>query len=328
MRRRDFIKGIVGSATAWPLAARAQVDKVRLIGAATSLAENDPEGKARLAAFRQALQDLGLVEGRNLKIEYRYGDGTPERVRKNAAELEALAPDVTLVTGGPSLEPLLRLTKSLPIVFVQATDPVGNGYVESLAHPGGNATGFTALDYDGPGKWLELLKKVAPNVTRVAVLRDVTTRAGIGQWAASQAVASALKLDLQPINVSDPAEIEQKIAAFARDANGGIVVTESGPAILHRDLIIAQAARYRLPAVYGLRAFVTDGGLLSWGNDTIDPYRRAAGYVDRILKGEKPGDLPVQRPTKYETAVNLKTAKALGITIPQSLLATADEVIE
>jgi len=200
--------------------------------------------------------------------------------------------------------------------------------VESLSHPGGNATGFTALDYDGPGKWLELLKEVAPNVTRVALLRDASTSAGIGQWAASQAVASAIKRDLHPVNVSDPAEIERKIGAFAHDADGGIVVTESGPAILHRDVIIAQAARYRLPAVYGLRAFVTDGGLLSWGNDTIDPYRRAAGYVDGILKGEKPGDLPVQRPTKYETVVNLKTAKALGITIPQTLLATADEVIE
>jgi putative ABC transport system substrate-binding protein len=327
MRRREFISTLTGAA-AWPLAARAQTDKVRLVGATTSLSENDPEGKARLVAFRQGLQDLGWVEGRNLRIEYRYGDGTPVRVRNNAAELVALAPDVTLVTGTPSLEPMLRLTQSLPIVFVQATDPVGAGLVESLSHPGGNVTGFTALDYDGPGKWLELIKEVAPNVMHVALLRDASTSAGIGQWAASQAVASALNLDLRPVNVFDPAEIEQKIGAFARNANGGIVVTESGPAIVHRDVIIAQAARYRLPAVYPLRVFVTDGGLLSWGTDTIDPYRRAAGYVDRILKGEKPGELPVQRPTKFETVVNLKTAKALGITIPQTLLATADEVIE
>lgn len=328
MQRRDFIKAIASSAAIWPLAARAQQDKMRLVGATTSLVENGPEGKARLAAFLQALQALGWVEGRNLRIEYRYGDGTPERVRKNAAELVALAPDVTLVTGSPSLEPMLRLTQSLPIVFVQATDPVGAGFIESLSRPGGNATGFTASDYDAAGKRLELLKEVAPNMTRAAVLRDATTTSGIGQWAASQAVAPALNVDLRPVNVSDPAEIERKIGAFARDPDGGMVVTESGPAIVHRDLIIALAARYRLPAVYGLRTFAAAGGLLSWGNDTIDPYRRAAGYVDRILKGEKPGDLPVQRPTKYETAVNLKTAKALGIAIPQSLLATADVVIE
>jgi ABC-type uncharacterized transport system substrate-binding protein len=328
MRRRDFIAGIVGSATAWPLTASAQADKVRLVGAATSLAENDSEGKARLAAFRQGLQDLGWDEGRNLRIEYRYGDGTPERVRKNAAELVALAPDVTLVTGGPSLEPMLHLTQSLPIVFVQVADPVGAGLVESLSHPGGNATGFAALDYDVAGKWLELLKEIAPNVTRVALLRDASTSAGMGQWGASQAVASALKLELRPVNVSAVAEIEQKIGVFARDANGGIVVTESGPSIVHRDVIIAQAARYRLPAVYALRAFVVAGGLISYGNDTIDPYRRAAGYVDRILKGEKPADLPVQTPTKFELIVNLKTAKMMGITIPQTVLARADEVIE
>jgi putative ABC transport system substrate-binding protein len=327
MRRRDFIS-LIGGATAWPLAARAQTEKVRLLGAATSLSEDDPEGKARLAAFRQGLQELGWVVGRNVRIEYRYGDGTPERVRKNAAELVALAPDVTLVTGGPSLEPMLHLTQSLAIVFVQVADPVGAGLVDSLSHPGGNATGFTALDFDATGKWLELLKEIAPNVTRVALLRDPTTTAGLGQWGASQAVASALKLDLRPVNVSDVAEIEQKIGVFARDANGGMVVTESGPSIVHRDVIIAQAARYRLPAIYPLRAFVAGGGLVSYGNDTIDPFRRAAGYVDRILKGEKPGDLPVQTPTKFETIVNLKTAKAMGITLPSSLLARADEVIE
>jgi len=240
----------------------------------------------------------------------------------------ALAPDVTLVTGGPSLEPMLHLTQSLPIVFVQISDPVGAGFVESLSHPGSNATGFTALDFDAAGKWLELLKEIAPNVTRVALLRDPTTTAGIGQWGASQAVASVLKLDLRPVSVSDVAEIEKKISVFAHDPNGGMVVTESGPAIVHRDVIVALAARYRLPAVYGLRAFVTAGGLVSYGNDTIDPYRRAAGYVDRVLKGEKPGDLPVQTPTKFETIVNLKTAKMMGITIPQMVLARADEVIE
>jgi len=328
MKRREFIR-LLGGAATWPIAVRAQqAGQARLIGAATSLAADDPEGKARLAAFRQGLQDLDWVEGRNLRIEYRYGDGTPERVRKNATELVALAPDVTLVTGGPSLEPMLHLTQSLPIVFVQVADPVGAGLVDSLSHPGGNTTGFTALDFDATGKWLELLKEIAPNVTRVALLRDPTTTAGLGQWGASQAVASALKLELRPVNVSDVAEIEHKIDVFARDANGGMVVTESGPSIVHRDVIIELAARYRLPAVYPLRAFVVAGGLVSYGNNTIDPYRRAAGYVDRILKGEKPGDIPVQTPTKFETVVNLKTAKMMGVTIPQTVLARADEVIE
>jgi putative ABC transport system substrate-binding protein len=326
MRRRDFISLIGGAAAAWPLSARAQqADRVRIIGATTSLSEDDPEDKARSAAFRHSLQELGWTVGGNVRIEYRYGSGNAERIRKNAAELVALAPDVILVTGTPSL---LRETRTVPIVFVQVPDPVGAGFVESLSRPGGNATGFTAFDYDIAAKWLELSKEIAPNVTRVALLRDASTSAGIGQWAASQAVASALKLDLRPVNVSDVADIERTIGVFARDANGGMVVTESGPSIVHRDLIIALAARYRLPAVYPLRGFVISGGLISYGNNSVDPYRRAAGYVDRILKGEKPSDLPVQMPTKLELIVNTGTAKRLGITIPQTVLARADEVIE
>jgi putative ABC transport system substrate-binding protein len=329
MRRREFITLVGGTVIAWPLSARAQqADRMRIIGATTSLSEDDPEDKARSAAFRQSLQALGWTVGGNVRIEYRYGSGNAERIRKNAAELVALAPDVILVTGTPSLEPLLRETRTVPIVFVQVPDPVGAGFVESLSRPGGNATGFVTFDYDIAAKWLELFKEIAPNVTRVAVLRDPSTSAGVGQWAASQAVASALKLDLRPVNVSDVADIERTIGVFARDANGGMVVTESGPSIVHRDLIIALAARYRLPAVYPLRGFVISGGLISYGNNSVDPYRRAAGYVDRILKGEKPSDLPVQMPTKLELIVNTGTAKRLGITIPQTVLARADEVIE
>jgi len=329
MRRRDFIKVIVGNAAAWPLSARPQqADRVRIIGATTSLSENDPEDKVRSAAFRQRLQELGWTVGGNVRIEYRYGSGNAERIRKNAAELVALAPDVILVTGTPSLEPLLRQTRTVPIVFVQVPDPVGAGFVESLSRPGGNATGFVTFDYDIAAKWLELLKEIAPNVTRVALLRDASTSAGVGQWAASQAVASALKLELRPVNVSDVADIERTIGMFARDANGGMVVTESGPSIVHRDLIISLAARYRLPAVYPLRGFVISGGLISYGSNSVDPYRDAAGYVDRILKGEKPADMPVQAPTKYELVINLKTAKAIDLTIPPRVLARADEVIE
>jgi putative tryptophan/tyrosine transport system substrate-binding protein len=329
MRRRDFIKAIAGSGAVWPLTVRAQQPaRVRIIGATTSLSQDDPEDKARIAAFRQSLQELGWTVGGNVRIEYRYGSGNAERIRKNATELVALAPDVILVTGTPSLEPLLRETRTVPIVFVQIPDPVGAGFVESLSRPGGNATGFTVFDYDIAAKWLELLKEIAPNVTRVALVRDASTSAGVGQWAASQAVASALKLDLRPVNVSDVADIERTIGVFARDANGGMVVTASGPSIVHRDLIITLAARSKLPAIYWERFFVVAGGLISYGVHTIDQYRRAAGYVDRILKGEKPSDLPVQTPTKLELIVNTGTAKRLGITIPQTVLARADEVIE
>jgi putative ABC transport system substrate-binding protein len=329
MRRRDFISGIAGSAAAWPLAARAQQNEsMRRIGVLTNLATGDPEDQARNAAFLQALQPLGWTVGHNVRIDYRWGAGDADRNRRNATELAALAPDVILVTGTPVLGPLLQATRTIPIVFMQVPDPVGAGYVESLSRPGGNATGFSTIDYATSGKWLQLLKEIAPNVTRAAVLRDDTSSAGIGQWAGMQSGASSLGVDLRPIGMSDFATIERTINAFARDPNGGLIVTESGPAIVHREQIVALAARYRLPAVYGQRFFVTEGGLISYGHDTIEPYRRAAGYVDRILKGEKPADLPVQSPTKYQLVINLKTAKALGLTVPQSLLSRADEVIE
>jgi putative tryptophan/tyrosine transport system substrate-binding protein len=329
MRRRQFITLLGGAAVAWPLAALGQQSEpMRRIGVITSLSSDDQEGQARNTAFLQALQELGWTDGRNLHIDHRWGAGDTERNRKNAAELVALAPDVILATGSPTLEPLLQATHIVPIVFVQIADPVGAGYVNSLARPGGNATGFTAFEYSIAGKWLELLKEIAPKVTRVAVLRDGASSAGIGQFAAIQSVASAFGVELRPIGVSDAAEIEQGIGVFASESNSGMIVTESGPTIVHRDQIVALAARYRLPAVYPIRLIVTGGGLISYGQDSIEPYRRAASYVDRILKGEKPADLPVQAPTKYELAINVKTAKALGLTVPTTLVATADEVIE
>jgi putative tryptophan/tyrosine transport system substrate-binding protein len=327
MKRRDFIKIITGSAAAWSIAAHAQQgDRVRHIGAITSLSSNDPEGHARYAAFLQELQVLGWSVGRNIQVEYFWGEGNRDRSRKNATELVAMAPDVILATGSPTLEPLLQATHTVPIVFVQIADPVGAGYVNSLAHPGGTATGFTAFEYSIAPKWLELLKDIVPDVKRVAVLRDGTSAAGIGQYAAIQAVAPSLGVELRPIGVSDAAEIERMIDAFARDANGGMIVTESGPSIVHRELILALAARYRLPAVYPFRLYVTGGGLISYGQSTIEPYRLAAGYVDRILRGEKPADLPVQAPTKIDLVVNRKTARELGVTIPDKLLATADVI--
>jgi ABC-type uncharacterized transport system substrate-binding protein len=329
VRRRDFIRGIAGSLVAWPLAARAQQgDRVRRIGAITSLSSNDPEAQARYAALLQELQRLGWSIGRNIQIEYFWGEGNRDRSRKNATELVALAPDVILATGAPTLEPLLQATHTIPIVFVQIADPVGAGYVSSMARPGGNATGFTAFEYSIAPKWLELLKDIVPSVKRVAVLRDGTSAAGVGQYAAIQAVAPSLGVELRPIGVSNPAEIEHMIDAFARDANGGMVVTESGPSIVHRELILALAARYRLPAVYPFRLYVAGGGLISYGQSTIEPYRLAAEYINRILKGEKPADLPVQAPTKIDLAINRKTAKDLELTIPDKLLAAADEVIE
>jgi putative tryptophan/tyrosine transport system substrate-binding protein len=327
MKRRDFIKIITGSAAAWSIAAHAQQgDRVRRIGAITSLSSNDPEGQARYAAFLQELQVLGWSIGRNIQIEYFWGEGNRDRSRKNATELVALAPDVILATGSPTLEPLLQATHTVPIVFVQIADPVGAGYVDSLARPGGNATGFTAFEYSIAPKWLELLKDIVPSVKRVAVLRDGTSAAGIGQYAAIQAVAPSLGVELRPIGVSDAAEIEHMIGAFARDANGGMIVTESGSSIVHREVILALAARYHLPAVYPFRLYVTRGGLISYGQSTIEPYRLAAGYVDRILKGEKPADLPVQAPTKIDLVINRKTARELGVTIPDKLLATADVI--
>ncbi len=329
MKRREFLALIGGAAAAWPLAARGQQgERVRRIGVLMSLAADDPESQARHAAFLQGLQEWGWTAGRNVQIDYRFAAGDAERIRKSAAELVALAPDVILATGSPVTAALLQATRTVPIVFAQVPDPVASGFVASLAQPGGNATGFTIYEYGTSAKWLELLKEIAPQVTRAAVLRDPAIASGIGQLAAIQGVAPALGVELRPVGVRDAAEIERAVTAFARDPNGGLIVLASPLSIVQRDLIIALVARYRLPAVYSLRFFIASGGLISYGPDSIEPYRRAASYVDRILKGEKPADLPVQAPTKYELVINLKTAKALGLDVPASLLATADEVIE
>jgi putative ABC transport system substrate-binding protein len=303
---------------------------MRRVGVITPLSSDDAEAQARLAAFREVLQGSGWTMDRNLAIEYRWGTGDSDRDRRNVAELIELNPDVILATGSPTLEPLLRATRTVPIVFAQVADPVGAGLVASLSRPGGNATGFTTADYDAAGKWLELLKEIAPNTKRVALLRDAKTGSGIGQWGASEAFAGTFGFELRPINVSAPEEIERSIDVFARDgdAAAAMVVTNSGPTIVHRELVIGLAARYRLPAVYPQGLFAKSGGLISYGSDSLDSYRRAASYVDRILKGAKPSDLPVQNPTKFELVINLKTAKTLGLTIPQTLLARADEVIE
>jgi ABC-type uncharacterized transport system substrate-binding protein len=328
VKRRTFITLLGGAAAAWPLSARAQQsDRMRRIGVLMYLAADDAEGQARLAAFAQALKQLGWSDGRNLRIDTRWANA--DDIRKHAAELAALAPDVLLAaTGTATVAPLLQATRTVPIVFVSVIDPVGAGFVASLAQPGGNATGFTIYEYSMSGKWLELLKEIAPGVTRAAVLRDPAVASGIGQFGAVQIVAPSLGVELSPVDVRDAGEIERAVAAFARGLNGGLIVTGSALGISHRDLIIALAARHRLPAVYPLRYYVTGGGLISYGPDSIDQFRRAAGYVDRILKGEKPADLPVQAPTKFELVINLKTAKALGIDIPTTLLARADEVIE
>ncbi len=329
MKRREFLALIGGAAAAWPLAARGQQgERVRRIGVLMSLAADDPESQARHAAFLQGLQEWGWTAGRNVQIDYRFAAGDAERIRKSAAELVALAPDVILATGSPVTAALLQATRTVPIVFAQVPDPVASGFVASLAQPGGNATGFTIYEYGTSAKWLELLKEIAPQVTRAAVLRDPAIASGIGQLAAIQGVAPALGVELRPVGVRDASEIERAVTAFAREPNGGLIVLASPLSIVQRDLIIALVARYRLPAVYSLRFFIASGGLISYGPDSIEPYRRAASYVDRILKGEKPADLPVQAPTKYELVINLKTAKALGLDVPASLLATADEVIE
>jgi ABC-type uncharacterized transport system substrate-binding protein len=328
MRRREFIKVVGGAAAAWPLAARAQQPEgVRRIAVLQILAENDPESVARHAAFEQTLQALGWTNDRNVRIDYRWAAGEADRVQKYAAELLALKPDAILTSGSITVAPLLRATRTVPIVFVQVVDPVGGGLVESLARPGGNATGFTQFDYNLSGKWLELLKEIAPRVTRVAVIRDPTRGPGIGQYAVIQSVAPSLGIELRPINALETTEIERAVAAFAGSSNGGLIVTSGGTGF-HRDLIVPLAARHKLPAIYPFRYYVTDGGLVSYGPDTIDQFRRAASYIDRILKGEKPADLPVQAPNKYELVVNLKTAKALDLTIPPSVLARADDVIE
>jgi len=329
MRRREFITLIGGAAAAWPLVARAQqTGAMRRIGVLMSTAMGDPEGQARMGAFLQALEQLGWADGRNVRIDTRWPTGNADDNRKYAADLVSLAPDVILASSATMVVALQRATRTVPIVFAMALDPVGGGIVESLARPGGNTTGFMMFEYGLSGKWLELLKQIAPGVTRAAVLRDATNPTGHGQFAVIQAVAPPLGVEVIPINMRNAPEIERAVAAFARSANGGLIVTGSGPATAHRELITTLAARHRLPAVYPFRFFAAGGGLVSYGPDLTDQHRRAAGYVDRTLKGEKPSDLPVQAPTKYELVINLKTAKALGLDVPDSLLARADEVIE
>jgi putative ABC transport system substrate-binding protein len=328
IRRRELIAGL-GSAAAWPVVVRAQQgDRVRRIGVLLGLAPGDPWDQVRFAAFAQGLQQSGWTIGRSLQIDTRSFAGNADDARKFAAELVALAPDVILATGNSAVAPLLQASHVVPIVFVIVPDPVGAGFVDSLARPGGNATGFLAYEYSLGAKWVELLKELAPRVTRAAVLRDPTLASGPGQFAAIQSAAPSLRIELTPVNVRDAGEIERSVSAFARSADGGLIVTGSPLIGLHRDLIIALAARHKLPAVYIERAYVAAGGLISYGTDFIDQYRRAAGYVGRILKGEKPADLPVVQPTKFELVINLKTAKALGLTVPETLLATADEVIQ
>jgi putative ABC transport system substrate-binding protein len=326
--RREFIT-LLGGAVAWPLAARSQQpERMRRVAALMNQAAEDQEGQARLIAFVQGLQQLGWTDGRNVRIDTCWGSGAAERQRRDAAELVALAPDVILGNGSAAVGPLLQATRTVPIVFTAITDPVGAGFVDSLARPGGNATGFTSFEYGNSGKWLELLKEIAPRVTRVAVLRDSAIAAGIGQFGAIQSAAPSLGMEVSPLNVRDAREMERAFATFARSSNDGLIVTSSTLAFVHHELIITLAARHKLPAVYNNRFFVTGGGLISYGPDRIDQFRRAAAYVDRVLKGEKPADLPVQAPTKYEIVINLKTAKALGLTGPDTLLAIADEVIE
>jgi putative tryptophan/tyrosine transport system substrate-binding protein len=329
MNRRQVITLLGGTAAAWPLAVRAQQsDRGRRIGILMPFAADDPEALARITVFAQGLQELGWSIGHTVRVDYRWSAADPSRMRSLAAELVALAPDVILATGSAALEALQQATRTVPIVFLAVVDPVGAGYIATLAHPGGNATGFTLFEYGISGKWVEVLKEIAPNVRRVAILREPALASAIGQFAVIQSAASSLGLEISPVDMRDAGDIESAVAALARGSNGGIIVPTSALAVTHRDLIIAVAARYRLPAVYPLRLFVTGGGLISYGPDIVDPYRRAAGYVDRILKGEKPADLPVQAPVKYETVINHRTAKALGLTVPDTLLALADDVIE
>jgi putative tryptophan/tyrosine transport system substrate-binding protein len=328
MRRRRFL-GILSGMAAWPLAAGAQQpERMRRIGVILPATANDPAYQARVGAFLQGLALLGWTDGRNVRIDTRWATTDVTEIRRHAAELAALAPDVILAHAATTVGPLLQATRTVPVVFPAVVDPVGAGFVDSLARPGGNATGFMNYEYSLSGKWLELLKQIAPGLTRVAVIRNAATASGPGQFAAVQAMAPSLSVEVTPVNVRDAGEIERAVAAFAHAPNGGLIVTASPLASSHQDLIVALAARHKLPAVYFERLFVAAGGLIAYGPDQIDMYRRAAGYVDRILKGEKPADLPVQAPTKYELAINLKTAKALGLAVPQTLLASADEVIE
>jgi putative tryptophan/tyrosine transport system substrate-binding protein len=328
MQRRQIIALLAGTAM-WPLVVYAQQnERVRRIGVLTGLTADDPETKARNAAFEQALQELGWSQGRNVRIDYRFTWGDAAIVSRTAEEVVALAPDVIVSGGSFSTGTLLRVTHTVPVVFTIVPDPVGSGFVDSLSQPGGNATGFMQFEYGLSGKWLELLKEIAPGLTRAIVLWDPAITAGIGQFAIIQSVATSTGIDIRPVNNRDAGEVERAITAFARAPNGGLIVTASALSVVRRDLIIALAARHRLPAVYFERFFVAAGGLISYGANFVDQHRRAAGYVDRILKGEKPADMPVQAPTKYDLVINLKTAKALGLTVPSSLLARADEVIE
>ncbi len=326
MKRREFIAALGGAAVSWPLVARAQQrERMRRIGVLAARSADDPEWQARMAAFRQGLQELGWIVGRTIEIEHRVGPDDNEFLRRSAAEL---ALDVIVVNGNSPLMPLLQATRQVPVVFVNVSDPVGAGFVASLARPEGNATGFTLFEFGMSGKWLELLKQIAPGLKRAAVLRDAATPTGIAQFAVLSAAAHSLGVVVSPLDMRNPDSIERGVAAFASGPDGGLVQTSGALGLRHRELIIALAALHRLPAIYPYRNFPTGGGLMSYGIDTIDGYRRAAGYVDRILKGEKPADLPVQQPTKFELVINLKTAKALGLTVPPALLATADEVIE
>ena len=328
MKRRDFITLAGGAAATWPLAVRAQqAERVRRIGILMNATAEEPEAQTYVAAFQQGMQEFGWSVGRNLRVDLRWGGDDADRTRRYAAELAALSPDVMLAAGGPVVSAMQRASRTVPIVFAQSIDPVGAGVVASLARPGGNVTGFTQFEY-GRGKWAELLKEIVPGLKRIGVLRYSANPAGIGQWAIIQAAATTGGMEVIPLGVRDPGEIERGVAAFAREPNGGLIVPVSASAARHRDVIITSAARHRLSSVYGYRHFVAAGGLISYGPDLLGQYRRAAGYVDRILKGEKPADLPVQAPTKYELVINLKTAKALGLDVPQSVLARADEVIE
>jgi putative ABC transport system substrate-binding protein len=328
MKRRDFIAGFAG-AVAWPLVARAQQgDRVRRIGVLLPATADDAEYQARLGAFHQGLALLGWTIGRNVRIDTRWAGVDADAIRRHAVELAALAPDVILAHANSTVGALLQATRTVPIVFPVIGDPVATGFVDSLARPGGNATGFINFEFSLSGKWLELLKQIAPDVKRAAVLRDPVIGTGTSQFAVIQALAPSLKVEVNPVNMRDAGEIERSVVTFAHSSNGGMIVTASGAAELHRHLIITLAARHKLPAVYFNRSFVAAGGLISYGTDQLDQYRLAAGYVDRILKGERPADLPVQAPTRYETVLNMKTAKALGLTVPQSILLSADEVIE
>jgi ABC-type uncharacterized transport system substrate-binding protein len=329
MRRREFVTLLGGAAVAWPLTTGAQQrEQMPRVGLLMNLAADDPEGRVRVAALVQGLKDLGWIEGQNLRLDYRWGGGDSETFNKYAQELVDVGPNVILATGTPVVNALQRATHRVPIVFVTVIDPVGAGFVDSLARPGGNITGFTLFEYGMSGKWVELLKEIAPNVTQVAVIRDQAIGSGTGQLAAIQAVAPSFGLEVRPVTVSDPGSIDRSLSAFSLGSDRGLIVTASTLALVHRELIVSLAARSKLPAVYPDRTFITAGGLISYGPNRVDRYRRAAAYIDRILKGEKPADLAVQAPTKYELMVNLRTARALGLEVSPSLLARADEVIE